>query len=430
MDPESPVLYLLLISLILCGAYFAATETAYTSVNKIRLKLRAEDGDKRAIRALNISNRFEKALTTVLIGNNLAQIACAAIATLIATSLWGATSVPYTTAVVTVVVFFICEMLPKSFAKTHSEVFALGVSASLSFFMIILTPVTFIFSSIGNLFTKLMKSNEEPSVTEDELFDLIDTIEEDGSLDEDEVDLIRSALEFNNRTAQDILTSRVDLVSIDVDASPEEILSIISGNTFTRFPVYEGTIDTIIGIIHMRKYLREHIRAQESVNLRDLLDPPFMVHKSVTIDVLMKRMTENKVHMTVITDDYGGTMGVATMEDILEELVGEIWDEDDIIIEDFINLGENRFEVSGDLNCLDAFEEMGFTEFEKNDFRHRNMGAWALEQFDRFPYAGESFQFGTMNVTISEILNMRVTKLYVKVDFPKSAAFLDDWGEL
>ena len=430
VDPDSPMQYFLLVLLILCGAYFAAVETAYSSVNKIRLKLRADDGDKRAGRALKISNSFERALTTVLIGNNIAHIACASLATLIATNLWGITSVPYMTAVVTVLVFFVSEMLPKSFAKTHNESFALGTASSLSFLMVVFTPISLVFGSIGTFVLKMVKSNKEPTVTEDELFEMIDTIEEVGSLDEDEVDLIRSALEFDNTTAQDILTSRVDLVAINGDATPEQVIAILSSTTYSRFPVYKGTIDNIIGIVHMRKYLKEYIRTNGSVALLDLLDPPFMVHKSIFIDELMHRMTANKVHMAIITDDYGGTLGIATMEDILEELVGEIWDEDDIIVEELIRLGNNLFEVSGDQNCLDVFEEIGFAAFSKNGFRHKKMGAWALEQFDRFPMSGESYAFETMNVTIKEIDNMRITKLLVKIESPESETSIDNGGDL
>ncbi|PWL41265.1 MAG: HlyC/CorC family transporter [Bacillota bacterium] len=420
MDGGSWLPYILLVLLILGGGYFAGAEISFASFNKIRLRNYAEGGDRRSKKALYISNHFDKALTTLLIGNNLMHIGCASLATLIATRLWGVGAVAYSTVVITVVVFLISEMIPKSFAKAYSERFALSVSGSLYFLMKILTPITFLFTSISKLASKLFGKKNEPTVTEEELYEIIDTIEEEGSLSEDKSDLVRSALEFADITVQDVLTSRVDLVSIDADMAEGEILSLIKAQKYSRLPVYEDTIDNIIGILQIRKYLKNYVRFQGNVHLKDLLDEPHFVHKSTRIDDLLEEMSRKKLHLAIVTDDYGGTMGIVTVEDILEELVGEIWDEDDEVVEEFVKIGGNRFEVSGDLLVEDAFEEMEYENYDEEAFSHKTMGGWALDHFEFIPHEGDHFVYNDLMVTITKMDHQRIVKLLIKWTPPVS----------
>jgi len=414
MDGGSWIEYILLIVLIIGGAYFAGAEISFASFNKIRLKNYAEGGDKRAKKALYISNHFDKALTTLLIGNNIMHIGCASMATMIATRLWGVGAVAYSTIVTTVVVFLISEMIPKSFAKANNERFALSVASSLYFLMKLLTPITFIFSSVSKLASKLFVKHVEPTVTEDELYEIIDNIEEESDFDEEKSELVRSALEFGDTTVQDVLTSRVDLTAIDADMTIDEILALIKEEKYSRIPVYEGTIDNIIGVLHIRNFLRAYIRSHGNINLKDLLDEPHFTHKSTRIDDLLTEMSRKKQHLSIVTDDYGGTMGIVTSEDILEELVGEIWDEDDEVVEEYIALGDNRFEVAGDLLVEDAFYEMDYENYDEEEFAHKNMGTWALEHFEYIPRTGDSFEYQDLLITITEMDAQRITKLLIK----------------
>lgn len=414
MDSDSWLLLFILLLLIIGGGYFAATEIALASANKIRIKTMADSGDRRAKRVSYILNHFDKALTTLLIGNNIMHIGASTLATVLVVRLWGDWAVTLSTIILSVVVFLFSEMLPKSYAKSKAEDFSLSVSASLVFLMKLLTPITFIFSSASNLMAKLFRSESEPTVTEEELYDIIDEIAEEGTMDQQRSGLIRSALDFDDITVSDILTSRVDLVAIDCELSPSEIVDRIKNSRHSRLPVYEDTIDNIIGILGIRKYLKAYMEQGDKLELRSLLDETLYVHKSMLIDELLRSMQSKKRHMAVVTDDYGGVMGIVTIEDILEELVGEIWDEDDEVKDTFRPIGGNRYEVSGELQVREAFEAMGYDDYDRDELGHRTMNAWALENFDYVPTDGSSFKYDCMTVTVARIRNMRITKLIIK----------------
>ena len=408
--------YVLLFFLILGGGYFAGSEIAYASVNKIRIKNYAEDGDARAKKALYILNNFDKSISTLLVGNNLMHIGAATTATVIATRTWGQGAVAYSTLITTLVVFLVSEMIPKNLAKSRNEDFALAVAESLYVLMKLLTPVVFFFTSISKGVSKLFKKQDEPTVTEDELYDILETIKEEGSLEAGKSKLISSALEFADVTAQDALTARVDVVAIDIDSTCDEILQTIKEEKYSRLPVYEDNIDHIIGILNIRKFLKVYMKQGNHINLRALLDPPYFVPKTTKIDDLLQEMSRRKLHMAIVNDDYGGTLGIMTVEDILEELVGEIWDEDDEVIEEFIPMGGNRYEVDAEFDVDDAFELMHYDNYDKDELWHKTMGSWVLEHFDYVPKEGDCFEYRGVTVTVLTIDNKRITKLLVKVN--------------
>lgn len=329
MDDGSPIGYLISIFLlILGGAYFAGTEIALASVNRIRMMSHADNGNKRAQRVLYILDHFDKALTTLLIGNNIMHIGCASIATLMATKLWGVKAVPATTVVMTVVVFFVSEMVPKRFAKACNERFALAVSGSLLALMKAFTPISFVFSKLSAWVSKpFKKQQEEPTVTEDELYDIIETIAAEGAIDEEKSELVQSALEFSDTTVRDVLTPWEKVVSIPVDAPDEAILSAIQENAHSRLPVVDEEGHPI-GVLLIRKYLKAHMRG-ETPALSIIMESVHFVDADMPIDDLFPVMSQNKLHLSIVRDAQWKTLGIVTMEDILEELVGEIYDEDD-----------------------------------------------------------------------------------------------------
>ncbi len=330
MDSDSWIQMILLVLLIIGAAYCAASEISYASINKIRVKNYADNGDIRAKKAMYISNKFDQALTTILIGNNLTHIGFASLATLISTQLWGVESVKYTTIVSTVVVFLISEMIPKSYAKTNSVKFALAVSSSLLVLMKIFSPVAFLFTSISRMLSKVFPERQEPAITEEEFYDMIETVQAEGILDRDKQKLVHSALDFDVITAGDIFIPRKDVVALDIDSTQEEILQKIKTQKYSRLPVYKGCMDNIIGILQTRQFLKLHIKHVD-FDVQSLLLKPYFVRKKSPVDDLLKAMSSKKLHMSIVVDDCEKTLGIVTVEDILEELVGEIWDEDDVV---------------------------------------------------------------------------------------------------
>jgi len=335
MDSDSWIQGILLVLFLMGAAYCAASEISYASINKIRMKNYADKGDIRAKKAIYISDHFDKALSTILIGNNVMHIAFASLATLLSTRFWGVESVKYTTIISTAIVFLISEMIPKSYAKANSERVALGVAFSLSRLMKILSPVASFFMFIGRGISKLFPQNPEPAITEEEFYDMIETAREEGVLVGKKQELLRSALDFDVITAGDILTKREDVVALDIDWPLEKIIAKIKSQRFSRLPVYKGSIDNVIGILQVRKFLKEYIKHKDtSWDIQSRLLDPLFVNMRAPIDKLLQRMSRQKLHMAIVTDGYGKTLGIITLEDILEELVGEIWDEDDIVTDE------------------------------------------------------------------------------------------------
>ena len=414
MDDGSRLSLIIVILLLLCAAYFAVAETAFASVSRVKIKVRAERGEARAIRALEVLDNFDRAISSILICTNIVHITAASIVTVTVTRIWGLSAVTLSTIIMTVAVFFLGEMLPKSIAKKYSERLSLAVAGSLCFFMSVLRPVSALLSAIGNFAARFVKADPEISVTEDEIYDIIEDMTEDGSLDEERGELISSALQFGETTVESILTSRVDLAAINVEDSPEEILAYIREQKHSRLPVYEGSIDNVIGILSIRKYIKAYLHECEKVNLRALLDEAYFVHQSTNIDDLLPVMSKRRLNMAVVTDNYGGTLGIVTVEDILEELVGEIWDEDDVVEEPFVALPDGSWDCDAEMAVSDVFELLEFDDPEEDDeFTNKLLGEWAYEQFASIPKVSSSFEYHGVCVTVSEMQHNRILRLVV-----------------
>ena len=410
MDGDSWLSWLFVVALLCMAAYFAVAETAVTSVGRIRLRTRAERGETRAEKALYIQDHFDQAISAILIGTNIVHISTATLVTVLVSRTWGTGWVALGTIVCTVTVFFAGEMLPKSIGKRYSERCALAVAPSLCFFMRLFAPLTRALAAIGEFFTRLSKGEPEVTVTEDELYDIIETMTDEGELDEERGELIHSALEFGDVTVERVFTPRVDMAALE---EPEKVLAFLREELHSRIPVYEDTIDNIIGVLPIRRYIRSYLRSGKYPELRSLLDEPCFVHQSASIDELLEELNRRKLSLAIVTDNYGGTMGIVTVEDILEELVGEIYDEDDVAEVDFRSLGDGQYEVSADMDMEDLFDELGYEDPEDTDWDHKPVGEWVYEQFDMIPQEGESFTWHRLRVTVAAIEHRRILKLLV-----------------
>ena len=414
MDDGSRLPWIIAVLLLLCAAFFAVAETAYASCPKSRVKAAAERGDARAKTALLILDDFDKAISTLLICTNIVHIATASIVTVAVTKMWGLSAVSISTIVTTIVVFFAGEMLPKSIAKKYSEPLALATGPVLRFLMKVFTPLSALLTWIGQSAAKLTPDETPVSFTEDELYDIIEDMTEEGSLDEQQGELISSALQFGEVTVESVLTPRVDLVAVDISSSLESILTVIKTTNHSRLPVYEGSIDNIIGVLQIRKFIKAYLRLGNNLDLRPLMDEVFFIHQSTNIDELLPVMSKRKLNMAVVTDNYGGTLGIVTVEDILEELVGEIWDEDDVVEESFVALGDGVYMVDADESVTDVFEQLGFEDPEEDEeLVNTLMGEWAYEQFSAIPKVGDSFQYHQVQVTVAAMTHNRILKLKV-----------------
>lgn len=414
MDDGSILSVLIILALLLFADYFAVCETSFAAVSRIRLKTAMERGDRRANKAMYVCERFDKAITTILIGTNIVHLSCASYVTVLVTRRWGLSAVTLSTFVTTLVVFFVGEMLPKSVAKKYSLRLALGTASSLVFFMHLLTPVSFVLTKIGEFASRLTKGDSEVSVTEDELYDIIENMTDEGDLDSEQGDLVHSALAFGDLTAESILTARVDMETIDVDGPLEEILAQVKASRHSRIPVYQDSVDNIIGVLQIRRFMREYLQKREKTDLRSLLDEPYFVHQSAKIDELLSVMSSKKINMTIVTDSYGGTVGIVTVEDILEELVGEIWDEDDEVVEPCVDHGDGSYSFDAGVDIEDAFEFMDYEDPDETDFDHKLLGEWAYEQFDAIPKEGDSFTYNGLCVTVEKVQQRRIMKLHIQ----------------
>lgn len=421
MDDGSRLPWIIAIILVFCAAFFAIAETAMAAVSKNRIKLAAERGDSRARRGMYILENFDRAISTLLICTNIVHISAASIVTVAVTNIWGkepgmlSRAITISTFVMTLIVFFAGEMLPKSIAKKHSEKFFLACSTVVFFFMKVFKPLALLLSAIGNFVADHTKGDPEISVTEDELYDIIEDMAEEGSIDEEQSDLISSALQFAEVTVESILTPRVDVTGIDVDDSPEEIFELIKAQKHSRLPVYRESMDDIIGVLQLRKYMKAYLSQGKYPDLMPLLDEVHYVSPATEIHELLPVLSEKKINMAVVSDRFGGTMGIITVEDILEELVGEIWDEDDEVEELFTELPDGSFVIDAEDTVRDAFEEIGFEddidEEDEDRFKNLILGEWALEQFTFIPKIGDEFEYHGLKVTIDSIEHNRVLKL-------------------
>ena len=414
MDDGSRLPWIIAALLLVCAAFFAVTETSMASASRSRIKASAERGEFRAKKTLYVLDNFDLAISTLLICTNIVHIAAASIVTLAVTRKWGVSAVSISTIITTVVVFFAGEMLPKSVAKKYSDTLALSCAPVLCFFMKLFAPLSKLLTWIGQAAAKLTPGDSQISVTEDELYDIIEDMTEEGSLDEDQGDLISSALQFGDVTVESVLTPRVDIVAININSSHAELLSLIKSTNHSRLPVYEGSIDNIIGVLQIRKYIKAYLRLGENLDIKPMLDEVLFVHQSTNIDELLPILSKRKLNIAVVTDNYGGTLGIVTVEDILEELVGEIWDEDDVIEEPMVEIGDGVYEVGADETVSDVFDQLGYEDPENDEeLVNTLMGEWAYEKFDTIPKPGDSFRYHQVLVTVKDMNHNRIMKLTV-----------------
>ena len=402
--------------LLVISAVCSATETAFSSCNRIRLKKLADSGSKSAQKAVKICDNFDKALTAILIGNNVVNIASSSLATVIFTEKFGSGSVGIATLVMTVLVLIFGEILPKSLAKENAESFSIFMAAPLSAFMFIITPLTVIFMGIKNGFTKLVgKKNAQPSVTEEELKYIIDEIEDEGVLEEQESDLVRSALDFDEITISKILVPRVNIVGVEINDNMDKIRDLFVTNRYSRLPVYENDIDHIVGVLHQSDFFEMYINGK--TNIADAMNDPLYITENKHISEILRIMQREKVHMAVVVDQYGGTEGICTLEDIIEELVGEIYDESDEEDTSFINTAENSYDISADLSVSDFLEKLDLPE-DTIDTERNSMGGWVMDLLDRIPEQYETLEFPPFKMKIIMADEQKINRIKIRYEKP------------
>ncbi|MBR0141369.1 MAG: HlyC/CorC family transporter [Ruminococcus sp.] len=414
MDNDNTLKIILIILMMVLSAMFSGTETAYSSVNKLRLKNYEAQGNKKASKALKLANRFDDVLTAVLIGNNIVNIASSSVSTVLFISLFGNKGAGISTAVITILVLIFCEVMPKSYAKRNAEKLALFIAAPLSLLVVILKPAVWILNKLSSL-----TGSEEnaPSVTEDELKYMIDEIEEQGVIEEQESELVKSALEFDEISVNEILIPRVKIVGAEINSSIDEIKNIFSTEMYSRLPVYEKSLDDITGIITSKAFFKMLVEGKS--NIKEIIQDVPHIPDSKLISEAMKYMQRSKVHLAVVTDQYGGTKGIITLEDIIEELVGEIYDEDDEIIANIVKLSENRYEVAGDISINELAEKLNFdSNLIHTDYT--SVGGWITDVMERIPEEGETAETGIFKLTASQVKDRTVEKLIIEIKKDKT----------
>lgn len=413
---------LIIILLVMCSAFFSSAETAYSSASKIRLKNYADNGNKKAKKAYKIAENYDKALATLLVGNNIVNIAASALATLLFVSFLGeANGTLMSTIILTIIVLIFGEVLPKNIAIENSEKMCMNSANILYFLMIILTPITLVLLKL-NSFVKHIASNDndkEPTVTEDELKYIVESIEEEGVLEEQESNLVQSALEFDEKTVYDILTPRVDMIALNINDDQQNIKEIIMNERYSRIPIYRDNIDNIIGILHTRDYL-EQLLKEDFPDLNQLIQPAHFIYRSKKLSSLLADFKHRRLHIAVVTDDYGGTLGIVTMEDLLEQLVGDIWDEDEEIENKYKKIDDNKFEIIGDMNIADMLDLIvKDSKYIVTD--SKTVGGWVIEQIGDIPNKNDQFIYNELTITIDDVEDQRVNKVTVFFDPNKNS---------
>ena len=404
--------------LILVSAFFSGTEIAFASANPARLKSKRQQKDSLSLSiASKIVEDYENMLGAVLIGNNLANIAASSIATLIVMDLLGEGYAWVATLVMTVLVLIFGEIIPKVLAKQFAEQFCTAVAIPIYVLSLILKPITLIMTGLIGLLSKLWESSiaDPDAVSEDDFENIIDIVEDEGVLDEEQCDLLQNALDFDTVLAYGVITPRVDMDAIDIRDPYETNIRKIEDYIYSRIPVYEDTPDNIIGILHLNHFYKEFVKG-ERVNIRSLLLPVTYVHKTMPLPDVLEKMKETKSHMVVVLDEYGGTMGILTMEDVLEQLVGEIWDESDEIEREFICIDDTHFEADGDMRIYDFFDEFDIDIDEDEDFEtdSATVGGWTITMLDGEVNEGDSFTFENLKITVKKAEEYRVERIEVE----------------
>ena len=413
MNPDFISNILAMVICVILSGYFSATETAFSSVNRTRLKAMAEKGDKKAELALKLAEDYDKLISTILIGNNVVNIALASIGTLFFVDLMGDRGATVSTAVITVVVLIFGEITPKSIAKDYPEKFAMFSAPFINMLIVLLTPLNFLFGLWKKLVGMIFKGEQDAGMSQEELLLLVDEVQQDGAIDESEGELLRNAIEFGDLEARDILTHRVDLEAVPTDATKEEVAALFTESRFSRLLVYEDSIDKIVGVIHQKDFYTG--TGIVDAPLKEIMTEPLYIHQTEKVDDLLQLLRTNKSHMAIVIDEYGGTMGIVTMEDILEELVGEIWDEHDEIEEPIQKIDDTTYILDGSVTLDDFCDHFDV----KSDSHSVSLGGWVMDQMECIPDEGDSFEFENLTITVSKTDDHRVEEVTVTVNTPE-----------
>ena len=410
MDDGSMTLWVALVVLVVFSAFFSASETAFSSLNQIRLKSRAEDGDTSAARVLEMAEKYDKLLSTILIGNNIVNNVATTIGAVLFIHLIDEVTGPTVSAIVlTVVILIFGEVSPKSLAKESPERFAMFATPLLGVLRTVLTPLNFLFTQWKRLLSKVFRKSADGGITEEELVTLVDQAESEGGLDQHESRLIRAAIEFHDLEVEEILTPRVDIVAVEDTDSMEEIAKIFAENGYSRLPVYHEDIDNIIGVIHEKDFHAARYRGLTSV--KEMLGPMLYTTGNTKISELLRILQREKAHMVIVVDEYGGTEGLVTLEDIVEELVGEIWDEHDEVIEEFKKQEDGSYLISCSADLTDLFDLFKI----KGECDSNTISGWVMEQIGRVPEEGDRFVSDGLDVTVTKVDHRRVLEIRVEV---------------
>ncbi|WWR16215.1 hemolysin family protein [Lachnospiraceae bacterium JLR.KK008] len=404
---------IIIITGIIMSAYFSATETAFSSLNRIRIKNMAEKGDKKACLVMRLSENYDSLLSTILIGNNIVNIASASLTTVLFVKMLGDEIGPsVSTAVTTIVVLIFGEVSPKSIAKESPEKFARFSAPFLNMLMVLLTPFNFLFGQWKKLLSIIIKSTDESGITEEELLSIVEEAKQDGGIDEQENMLIRSVLEFTEQEAVDILTPRIDITAVSTETTKEEIATVFADTAYSRLPIFEDTIDHIVGIIYQKDFYNYVYRADKEIS--EIIRPALFVPQNKKIGILLKELQNKKIHIAVVLDEYGGTVGIITLEDILEELVGEIWDEYDEVSSEIEKKSETEYIVLGNADIDKVFEVLNI-EVADEEVQSGIINGWIMNELGRVPEKEDCFEYKGYQITVLEMNEKRVEKvLFVK----------------
>lgn len=408
-----------LVVLIALSAFFSASEMSYSSANRLRLENAAEDGDRRAKTAVGILDHFDRTLSAILIGNNLVNIAASSLGSVIVILLAGEQWTWVSTVVLTLLVIIFGETMPKIVAKQNANGIALRNAYIIRALSVILYPVIWLVVGLVHLITRPLHGDagdgDPEEAASQELQSIIETAEDEDVLDEDRSELLRSALDFSDVSASEAMTARVDMVAIDIDDDWDEIVRIINDSSYSRLPVYSGSVDNIIGFLYLNRFYKAMMDGRPD-DLRAQLIPPCFVYKTTRLpDVLAKLRREQK-HLAVVTDEFGGTLGVITMEDVLEELVGDIWDEKDVVENEVVTRPDGGYELDGAMTLSDFLELLDWNEDALDDADSTTVGGWTLERFGTFPKPGDSFRYENLTVTVLTMDGRRVERVLVQPD--------------
>ncbi|HIX14558.1 MAG TPA: hemolysin family protein [Candidatus Hungatella pullicola] len=402
---------IIIVFCVIMSAYFSATETAFSSLNRIRMKNKAEKGDKRAVLVIKLLDNYDGLLSTILIGNNIVNIACASLATLLFVQLVGQEAgASLSTIVTTIVVLIFGEISPKSIAKESPEAFALFSAPIINVLQKILTPANFLFKQWKKLLSRIFKTSGDNGITEEELLTIVDEAEQVGGIDEQEGTLIRSAIEFTDMEAIDIMTPRIDVTGVEQGKTKEEIAHTFMETGYSRLPVYEGSLDKIIGIIYQKDFY--NIVYHTNKDVKDIIRPALFIAENKKIGTLLRELQVHKMHIAVILDEFGGTVGIVTLEDILEQLVGDIWDEHDEVVEEMVKISEDHYEVLGSANIDELFDELDIDQ----EFDCQTVSGWVMDVMDRIPAEGDTFTFRNLHVTVTKMADKRVDKVDIRIE--------------